>query len=66
MLLKLFGNNLLFYFILKSMHFLKNDQIIWNHVKYFNIHISILETTTMLNTTCKIIHIYMLQSSFKG
>jgi hypothetical protein len=34
------------------MHFLvvslKNDQIMWTHVKYFIIHIYILETTIFL------------------
>jgi hypothetical protein len=69
MFLKLFTNIFYFILFLKSMHFLvvslKNDQIIWNHVKYFIIHISILENTTLFNTTCKKIHIYMLQRTFK-
>jgi hypothetical protein len=37
-----------------------DDQIIWNHVKYFIIHIFILQTTTLFNTPRTKIHIYML------
>jgi len=42
-----------------------DDQIIWNHVKYFIIHIFLLQTTTLFNTPCTQIHIYMLQRTFK-